>query len=62
MLAARGVPAAVVDFRSARIGDARSLWETGVLSVVNAPALRAGVRTGDAVRAAAARLRRGGQD
>ena len=62
VLAARGVPAAVVDFRSARIGDARSLWETGVLSVVNAPALRAGVRTGDAVRAAAARLRRGGQD
>jgi hypothetical protein len=33
VLAARGIPAATVDYRSARIGDARSLWETGVLRV-----------------------------
>jgi hypothetical protein len=35
VLAARGIPAATVDYRSARIGDACSLWETGVLSAVN---------------------------
>ncbi|MFO1317165.1 MAG: hypothetical protein U1F58_16350 [Burkholderiales bacterium] len=56
-LAARGIAAAVVDFRSARIGDARSLWETGIVSAVNAPGLRCGLRAGDAVRAAATSLR-----
>jgi hypothetical protein len=48
------MPAAAVDFRSARIGDARSLWASGVVSVANAPAHRAGVvpgmRVEDAVR------------
>ena len=57
VLADRGIPAAAVDFRSARIGDARSLWETGVLSVVNAPAQALGVAPGMRVRDAAARLR-----
>ena len=57
VLADRGIPAAAVDFRSARIGDARSLWETGVLSVVNAPAEAQGVAPGMWVRDAAARLR-----
>jgi len=57
VLAIRGVPAAAVDFRSARIGDARSLWETGVLSVANAPAAALGVAPGMRVRDAVARLR-----
>jgi len=56
VLAARGVPAATVDHRTARIGDAHSLWATGVLSQVNAPMLRAGAMIGmrvqDAVRLA----------
>jgi hypothetical protein len=56
VLADRGIPAAAVDFRSARIGDARSLWKTGVLSVSNAPALALGVAPGMRVRDAAARL------
>ena len=49
VLAARGMPAATVDYRSARIGDARSLWATGRLSVVNAVAAVRGWRVGDAV-------------
>ena len=54
VLAARGMPAAAVDYRSARIGDARSMWETGVVSVVNAPGVvlgwREGMPVGEAVR------------
>ncbi|MFO1412527.1 MAG: hypothetical protein U1F10_01145 [Burkholderiales bacterium] len=57
VLAARGMPAATADFRSARIGDARSLWETGLLSCVNEVADRAGLRTAMRVRDAALRLR-----
>jgi hypothetical protein len=57
VLADRGIPAAAVDFRSARIGDARSLWETGVLSVANARAATLGVAPGMRVRDAAGRLR-----
>ena len=49
VLAARGMPAATVDYRTARIGDARSLWATGRLSVVNAVAAACGWRVGDAV-------------
>jgi len=52
-LARRGIPAGAVDYRSARIGDARSLWETGVLSAVNAPARTAGWVVGMAVATAA---------
>ena len=58
VLSARGIPAAVVDGRTARIGDARSLWESGVLSVVNEAAARRGVRSGRPVAAAADALRR----
>ena len=58
VLSARGVPAAVVDYRTARIGDARSLWESGELSVVNDAAARLGVRSGQPVAFAAAALRR----
>ena len=49
VLAARGMPAATVDYRTARIGDARSLWATGRLSVVNTVAADCGWRAGDAV-------------
>lgn len=41
-LAAQGVIAATVAAASARIGDARSAWDTGVISHVNELAARAG--------------------
>lgn len=50
-LAARGIAAAAVDCMSARIGDARSMWESGVLSHVNAVAQALGARAGLSVRA-----------
>jgi len=46
VLAARGIPAATVSAASARIGEARSMWESGVLSHVNAPAAALGARPG----------------
>jgi hypothetical protein len=52
VLAARGIPAATVDYVTARIGDARSMWDTGVLSVVNAAAAARGWRAGMDVRTA----------
>jgi hypothetical protein len=55
VLAHRGIPAGAVDFQTARIGDARSLWETGVLSCVNASLAALGVREGMAVKDAVAR-------
>lgn len=51
VLDARGIPAACVDHRSARIGDARSMWDTGRLSHVNAPAARLGATPGLGVAA-----------
>lgn len=57
VLAQRGIAAATVDFRRARIGDAESMWATGVLSVVNSVAAQRGVRVGEGVREAAMRLR-----
>jgi hypothetical protein len=56
-LAVRELPAAAVDYRSARIGDARSLWMTGILSAVNAPAASCRIGEGMRVRDAAERLR-----
>jgi uncharacterized protein YunC (DUF1805 family) len=57
VLAARGMPAAAVDHRSARIGDARSLWATGVVSVANGPAQALGIVPGMRVQDAARRFR-----
>jgi hypothetical protein len=54
VLAARGMPAATVDCMGARIGDGRSMWESGVLSHVNAAAAQRGVRPGMTVQAFAA--------
>jgi hypothetical protein len=49
----RGIPAAAADCMSARIGDARSMWDTGVLSYVNDKAASSGIAAGMAVQAAA---------
>jgi uncharacterized protein YunC (DUF1805 family) len=58
-LDARGIPAATVAADSARIGDARSTWEDGVLSRVNARAAALGLAPGMTAREAIALLRRG---
>jgi hypothetical protein len=54
-LAARGIAAAAVDGGTARIGDGRSLWETGVVSRVNDVAARLGAHPGMHTRAFARR-------
>lgn len=46
VLAARGIPAVTVATMSARIGEARSMWETGTISFANAPAAALGARPG----------------
>jgi hypothetical protein len=54
VLAARGIPAAAVDCMSARIGDGRSMWATGVLSHVNGVASARGAAPGMSVQEFAA--------
>jgi hypothetical protein len=54
----RGIAAATVSAISARIGDARSTYEDGVLSRVNARAAALGLAPGMPAREAVARLRR----
>jgi hypothetical protein len=46
VLDARGIAAAAVRADSARIGDGRSTWDTGVLSAVNACGVASGGRVG----------------
>lgn len=46
VLAARGVAAATVAAASARIGEARSTWQDGVISACNGPAAALGARPG----------------
>lgn len=58
VLEARNVAAGTVDYRSARIGDARSMWESGVLSRVNAPLASCGVLEGMTVQQASGMLDR----
>jgi hypothetical protein len=55
-LDARGIAAATVDCKTARIGDARSAWETGVLSYVNLNAKKVGARAGMSVQDFVARV------
>jgi hypothetical protein len=55
-LAERGIAAATVSSNTARIGDGRSTYDTGVLSCVNAVAQRLDLREGLSVREAVARL------
>ena len=50
VLGARGIAAVAVDCMSARIGDGRSMWETGVILHVNAPAAALGATRGMTVR------------
>jgi hypothetical protein len=50
VLDARGIPCAAVDCMSARIGDARSQWATGVVSRVNRIAAAAGAAPGMSVQ------------
>ena len=52
----RGMAAATVSCHTARIGDGRSTYETGVLSRVNLPAARLELREGMTAREAVARL------
>ena len=56
VLAARGIAAATVGCASARIGDGRSMWESGVISFVNAVAEGLGARPGESVRRFVERL------
>lgn len=57
VLAEQGLAAVAVDAFTARIGDARSSWETGVVSAVNAVARALGAAEGTPLRAAVAALR-----
>ena len=57
-LDARGIPAATVAVSSARIGDARSTYEDGIVSRVNALAAVLGLAPGMTARDAVALLRR----
>ncbi len=54
----RGIAAGTVSAASARIGDARSTYEDGVISRVNASATAFGLRAGISARAWVAGLRR----
>ena len=50
MLEARGVAAATVSHNSARIGDSRDMWESGVISRVNTPARTLGLSEGQSLK------------
>ena len=52
MLEASGVAAGTVAHTSARIGDSRDMWESGVISHVNSTARKLGLVPGKALRAA----------
>lgn len=54
----RGIPCVTVAGDSARIGDARSMWETGRVSVANRAAARCGIAAGDALPVVVAKVRR----
>ena len=56
VLAARGIPAVAVDCMSARIGDGRSAWESGVILHLNAPAAARGAARGMGVQDFARRI------
>ncbi len=53
---ARGIAGATVDCRTARIGDARSVWETGVISHLNDTAAAMGAAVGMTTKAFADRV------
>ena len=55
-LDARGIAGATVAHDSARIGDARSSWETGIVTHVNETAARMGAKPGMTAQALAGRI------
>ncbi len=56
MLQKLGVPAGAVSHLSARIGDAVDAWEHGILSRLNRSARASGLKEGEPLREAVARL------
>lgn len=54
VLGKRGIAAVAVDCMSARIGDGRSMWESGVILHMNAPAAEIGATRGMTVQQFAA--------
>ena len=58
VLGARGIPAVAVAGDTARIGDGRSLWDTGVVAHINEAALRVGAAPGMTAREFALRAAR----
>jgi hypothetical protein len=42
----KGVPAIAVSYESARIGDARDTWQSGIISHANGAAEKAGIKVG----------------
>ena len=58
MLQERGVPGAAVGHDSARIGDSLDMWESGVISRVNAAAEAIGLRPKQGLREAVSTLTR----
>ena len=52
VLASRGIAAVAIDCMSARIGDARSMWDTGVVSAANERAMHLGAARGMRLRLA----------
>ena len=55
------IPAAAVDIWSARIGDGRDTYESGVLSSINGAAERHGLSVGTTVREAVRKLIKSGE-
>jgi hypothetical protein len=53
LLEEKGVPSAAVATMSARLGEGLSTWNDGVISVVNAPAAKLGVKVGMTAKEAA---------
>ena len=56
VLGERGIPAVAVDCMSARIGDGRSMWASGVILHINASAAAVGTTRGMDLRQFAARV------
>ncbi|SVC48769.1 uncharacterized protein METZ01_LOCUS301623, partial [marine metagenome] len=54
----RGIAAVAVDCMSARIGDARSMWETGKVSYVNEVSKEMGIGPGQSLPVFAEKVRR----
>jgi len=53
LLEEKGVPSAAVATMSARLGEGLSTWNDGIISVVNAPAAKLGVKVGMTAKEAA---------